>query len=163
VTLPPYVRRIREALGPERIALPAVSGLVRDERGGILLVRHANDGLWVFPGGILDVDEVPAEGVVREIREETGLDVEVVRLLGVYGGPDFRISYRNGDEVSYFEAVFECRVVGGELSTSLDETLDVRFVAAGELPELALSSFGHAIVERTVVDPRPYDAPVPSG
>lgn len=62
----------------------SVTGVVRREDGRILAIQRADDGRWVPPGGVLEMDETPQEGVVREVLEETGVRVEPVRLTGVY-------------------------------------------------------------------------------
>ena len=69
-------------------------------------------GGWSILGGAVDVGESPAAAAVREAREEIGVDVHLVRLLDVLGGPDYEVSYPNGDRVAYVTAVYEARVVG---------------------------------------------------
>jgi 8-oxo-dGTP pyrophosphatase MutT (NUDIX family) len=69
----------------------------------------------------IDPDEAPQDAVVREVWEETGLRVEPTRLCGVFGGPEFRVTYENGDESHYVMAVFECRRIGGDAATDGDE------------------------------------------
>jgi ADP-ribose pyrophosphatase YjhB (NUDIX family) len=63
---------------------PCVDAAVFDDTDRILLIRRADDGRWAMPGGALQVGETPAEGARRETREETGIDVEVVALAGVW-------------------------------------------------------------------------------
>jgi ADP-ribose pyrophosphatase YjhB (NUDIX family) len=112
----------------------------------VLLVRHTNDGKWVMPGGIVEPDEHPARRVVEEMLEETGLRVEPLRLLGVHGGPACRVTYSNGDLVSYVVTAYECRVVSGTPTPNGEETLEVRYVAEDEIATLDLSTIGHANV-----------------
>ena len=67
------------------------------------------------------------------MQEETGLLVEPNRIIGVYGGPEYRVVYPNGDVVSYVTTVFECKVVSGEMAPDIEETLDVRYFSEAEL------------------------------
>lgn len=133
-----YMRRLRTKVGHELLEVPAVAIVVRDDRDRVLLVRHAEGDVWVTPGGAVEPEEVPAEAAVRETREETGLDVEPVRIIGAYGGPEFVVRYANGDVVSYLMVVFEGRVLGGELRPDGVETLETRFVGVDELEGLAV-------------------------
>ena len=71
-----HVRRLRAALGSELLVLPSVTGIVYDERDRILLVRQSAGGVWSAPGGSVDPNETPADAVVREVWEETGLYID---------------------------------------------------------------------------------------
>src|SRR4051794_41874846 len=95
---------------------PAVAALVRDGEGRILLQRRSDNGRWNLPAGAVDPGESPADAVVREVREETGLAVRPVRVAGVFGGRDgLRHRYPNGDEGEFTAIVFECEAGGGAL------------------------------------------------
>jgi ADP-ribose pyrophosphatase YjhB (NUDIX family) len=135
----PHVAALRARVGPMRLLLPSVTGIVYDGDGRILLVRQREGGVWSTPGGAIEPDETPADAVTREVQEETGLDVRPERILGVFGGPAFVVRYANGDETQYVITVFECVAVGGQLQPDGDETVAVRFVAAEELRGLHLS------------------------
>ena len=116
----------------------AVIGLV-PLAGGLVLARRAINpgyGLWVVPGGFVDVGELLEEAVVRETREETLLQVEVVRLLNVY-------SYKHTRTVV---AAYLTRYLGGELAVG-DETLEVRVFGPEEIPweEIPFSSTKDAL------------------
>jgi len=92
-----YVRILRSAMGHQRLLLPSVSALVYDNFGHLLLVRQRDGDAWSTPGGAIEFDETPADAVVRETWEETGLLVSAARIFGVYGGPNFVVHYENGD------------------------------------------------------------------
>lgn len=70
-----------------------VSALTIDESRRLLLIHNRDDGRWAIPGGCVEPNESPEDAVQREMREETGLDVEPRRLVGVFGGPGFRVRY----------------------------------------------------------------------
>jgi ADP-ribose pyrophosphatase YjhB (NUDIX family) len=101
-----------------------VFATVLDDAGRVLLVHRTDCDWWCQPGGGMETGETPWAGVIRETREETGFEVVVERLVGVYSWAP------RTDEVIFS---FTCRIVGGERATS-DETDDVRFFASGDLP-----------------------------
>jgi mutator protein MutT len=134
----PYLKNLRAHLGNQLVMIPSVAAIIRNEAGQILFLVRADNGLWDLPAGAIDPGETPAQAIVREVREETGLIVEPSAVLGVFGGEDFRVSYSNGDVVEYTVIVFECRVVGGELGGLDDETAELHFISAAERPPLAV-------------------------
>ena len=148
MAMSPHVRRLREAVGSELLVLPSVTGIIFDERNRILLVRQIDGGVWVAPGGAVDPEEIPADAVVREVWEETGLHTKPVRLLGVYGGPACLVTYPNGDRTIYVMTVFECAVLGGTLHGQSDETSGARFVAADELDAYPTSAWVRHVLPR---------------
>jgi 8-oxo-dGTP pyrophosphatase MutT (NUDIX family) len=156
-----YLRTLRVALGTRLLLVPSVTGLVFDAEGRLLLARHASEGRWVAPGGAVEPDEAPQDAVVREVWEETGLRVEPVSLAGVFGGPEFRVRYENGDEVAYVMAVYECRVLGGALREDGEEILELRFVAPADLPALPLSPWARRLLPTLLAGRgRPWIPPV---
>lgn len=128
-----YMRDLRGRVGNRLLAVPAVSIITRDEHGRVLLVQHENEKVWVVPGGAVEPNEVPAEAAAREMWEETGLEVDLARIVGVYGGPEFVVTYGNGDQCSYLTVVFEGLPTGGQLRPDGIETLDVRYFAREEV------------------------------
>ena len=92
-----HLARLRAVVGHDLLLLPSVSVLPVDQAGRLLLVRHAgHDDGWGVLGGAVEVGESPAQAAVRETREEIGVEVRLVRLLDVLGGPDYEVSYPNG-------------------------------------------------------------------
>jgi 8-oxo-dGTP pyrophosphatase MutT (NUDIX family) len=108
---------------------------------------HQRDGdVWSTPGGSIEPDETPADAVVRETWEETGLLVKPVALIGVFGGPTFVVQYANGDETQYVMSVFECTVVSGQLAGSNDEVTATRFVGEAEFRALAAPAWTREVL-----------------
>ena len=138
MSLSPYVASLRKHVGRDLILLPSVGAAVYDDEGRILLIKHNDHGHWVWPGGSCEPNEIPADSVVREVWEEAGLHVEPVSLLGVCGGPELEVHYRNGDVVSYVMTVFECRILGGALRADQVESTEVRFFDPRELKDLSM-------------------------
>jgi 8-oxo-dGTP pyrophosphatase MutT (NUDIX family) len=136
-----YMRQVRNAVGSVLLEVPSTSVVVRDEAGRVLLARHSEGNVWVTPGGAIEPLEAPADAAVREVWEETGLHVELTRLLGAYGGPEFVVTYGNGDRTSYLMVVFEGKVLGGRQRPDGDEILEVRWFEERELDDLDLSDW----------------------
>ena len=131
-----YVRALRARVGRDLLLLPGASALIFDDAGRVLLQRRGDSGRWSVIGGGVDPGETPAEAAVREAREETGLDVEPARLVGVYATPE--ITYPNGDRCAYVVTAFRCRVVGGTLRPDGDESLELAWFDPAALPPMRL-------------------------
>lgn len=156
-----YLRRVRSKIGNEFLLMPSVTGLVFDDQRRVLLVRPVHrDHVWVAPGGAVDPDEAPQDAVVREVWEETGLLVEPTQLRGVFGGPEYRVWYANGDEVGYMMAVYECRVTGGELRADGDEIAEARYFSQADLASITLSRWARIIVPELMTNRGPWVPPV---
>jgi 8-oxo-dGTP pyrophosphatase MutT (NUDIX family) len=123
-----YLGELRRLVGPRPLMMPSASAVVvREDR--ILAGRHSDTGRWVIPGGAIDPDETPAQAAVRETKEESGLDVAVDDLVGVFGGTDaYRTRYANGDVVDYTMILFSCRVVGGTLTADPSEFASLEWI-----------------------------------
>jgi len=145
--MPPFLRALREKVGNDLLVLPTVAGLVTDDRDRILMIRHSRDGNWVLPGGCMEPDEYPADRLVAEMHEETGLRVRPTALVGVYGGPGCRVHYPNGDQVSCVVSLFDCEVVGGTARPDGEESLEVRFFSEDELVSLNISTIGRTLLD----------------
>jgi 8-oxo-dGTP diphosphatase len=110
--------------------------VIFDEQRRVLLSHRRDMDAWNLPGGGVEVEEMPDEGVIREVKEETGLDVEVVRLVGVYG--------KIGRNEIVF--AFECRVTGGSLQVT-DESDESRYFALDQIPSNTLKKHAARIVD----------------
>jgi ADP-ribose pyrophosphatase YjhB (NUDIX family) len=115
----------------------STSVFVLDSRDRVLLIRRTDNGLWALPGGTQEVGEYIAETAVRETREEAGVEVEVVGIVGIYTNPNHVQSYSDGEVRQQFSVCLKARYVGGDLQTS-DETSDVRWVERAELERLPI-------------------------
>jgi len=107
----------------------AVGAVVGDDDGRILLIKRADSGVWLYPTGWADVGYSPAEVVVKEVAEETGIVVEVLGLLAVLDGMQM------GLRLPMYSLVWHCRAVGGELAAHPLECSDVGWFTEDALPE----------------------------
>lgn len=122
---------------PANSLVPAASAVVCDDEGRILLQRRVDNGMWALPGGVMNIGESLPECVVRETREETGLEVEVVGIVGTYSNPRHVFAYDDGEVRQEFSICFLARPVGGQLTVS-DESTDVRWFDPAEVDELPM-------------------------
>jgi len=101
-----------DAPRPNRL-VPAASAVVADAEGRILLGRRRDNQLWTIPGGAMDPGETITQAAVREVKEETGIEVEVVSLVGIYSDPHHVVEYADGEVRQQFSVCFACRPTGG--------------------------------------------------
>ena len=132
-----YLKDLRGRIGHRLLMVPSVAAMIFNHEGRILLQR-TNEG-WSLPAGAINPGETPAQAVIREVREQTGLQVRPQRVVGVFGGSDgFRFTYSNGDQVEYLCVLFECGVMGGEPGGSDDETVELHFFPVDQMPQLTV-------------------------
>lgn len=108
----------------------AVGAVVGNDKGEILLVQRADSGVWLYPTGWADVGYSPAEVVVKEVHEETGIDCVPERIIAVIDGVRNQFT-----RVPLYSLVFHCRAIGGELTPHPLETSDVGWFARDALPQ----------------------------
>ncbi len=113
----------------------AASAVVTDDQGRLLLQRRSDSGLWALPGGGMEMTDSLPDTAVREVKEETGLDIEITGLVGTYTDPRHVIAYSDGEVRRQFNVCFTARVVGGELAIS-DESTELAFVMSEDLDRL---------------------------
>lgn len=130
-----WIANVRAIIGTDLIVNVGAAAIVVNDKNEILLQQRADNGLWGIPGGGIEPSEEPAQAAVREVYEETGLEVEAVKLVGVFGGEQQQVEFANGDTLVYVSITFECHVIGGEIKPDPDETKDVCWVAIDDLPE----------------------------
>lgn len=123
-------------MGEQAMAIrPGVAAVVRDAAGRVLLHRRRVGHGWAPPSGSVEPGEDVLGALRREIAEETGLQVVVERLVGVYSDPAFQVvRYPDGRTVHFVTSLFVCRLAGGTLRGS-DEGLEWGWFAPGSLPQ----------------------------
>ena len=112
------------------------AAIITDDLNRILLQKREDNGHWGLPGGGVDLGETVAAACIREVKEETNLDVEILRLHGVYSDPAIGqlIRYPDGAVAHIIAIVFVCRITGGKLKLSHEST-DAGWYDFQNLPE----------------------------
>ena len=125
--------RFGKRIGTEGTLRVGASALIYDEaRERILMTQREDNSRWCLPGGGMDPGESAAETCVREVLEEPGLEVEVIRLVGIYTSPDMIIEYSDGNKIQPVTFSFEVEIIGGELGLS-NETIDFGWYTVAEI------------------------------
>ncbi|ABY24761.1 phosphohydrolase (MutT/nudix family protein) [Renibacterium salmoninarum ATCC 33209] len=134
MTSPDFVIDLRKKIGHAPLWLPGVGAVVLDGEGRVLLGQRSDNAQWAIITGMLEPGEEPAAGVAREVLEETGVIVQVERLVATnVVGP---VTFPNGDVCSFLNQSFRCRYLSGEARVNDDESLQVRWFTLEELPKL---------------------------
>lgn len=137
MSTPAFILRLREKIGHDPLWLVGVTACVEDGAGRILLGQRADNGNWALISGINEPGEEPADTVIREAREEAGVDVVPTALVSVKAD-DRMVAYANGDQVQYLDLLFICRLAEGGVSEARvndDESLAVGWFSPDDLPE----------------------------
>lgn len=113
----------------------AVTAFIQDAAGRLLMIRRTDNDLYAVPGGVQEVGETIAQTVVREVREETGITVELTGLIGIYSDPAHVIAFSDGEVRQEFSLCFRARPIEGEPRTS-SESKEVLWVEAVGLADL---------------------------
>lgn len=122
---------------PPNSIVPAVTAAVIDDRGRLLMIHRTDNDRWAFPGGRLELGETVISTAVREVKEETGIDIEVTGLVGIYSDPRHVIAYDDGEVRQQFAICVRAAPAGGTLRGS-SESSEVRWVEPDDLAGMNL-------------------------
>ncbi|MDJ0735390.1 MAG: NUDIX domain-containing protein [Nostocaceae cyanobacterium] len=120
-----------------KVTLGCSAVIFDGSRQKILLTRRTDNGRWCLPGGRMDAGESAAEGCIREVLEETGLQGNIKRLLGVYSNPNYMIEYADGERCHVVALNFEVEITGGNLGIS-NETTEYGYFSLDEIKNMDL-------------------------
>ena len=132
-----YVSELRDLVGHRPLLLAAAGVVVADDGGRWLLQRRVDDGRWGLLGGALELGESFEDGARRELFEESGLTVESLRQIDVYSGPEFRLTYPNGDQVFVVGVTFLAGGVTGTAVADGQEGSELGWFSPDRLPVLS--------------------------
>lgn len=117
--------------------VPAASAVVVDDQGRLLLHRRRDNEMWALPGGKMELGESIGQCAIREVREETGFDVKLTGIVGIYSDPKHVYSYDDGEVRQEFSICFAATITAGDLATS-DESYEVAFISPDEVDDLPM-------------------------
>lgn len=136
-----YYAWLRRQVGNGLLVIPGVAACVFNEKGHVLCARHAGSALWAPPGGAVEPDETPSEALLRELAEELGVQATVEGLIGVYGGPNWRITYPHGDAVSYVTTVYACVLHSTTFTLDTQEITATRYLSPSDATRRPVSAW----------------------
>jgi len=138
-----YIAFIRSKIPESKIILNAACAVIDDGTGRILMQKRSDNHQWGLPGGLLELDESIQAAVLREVREETNLEVELLDFLGIFVNPLMR--WRERDEAQVIGFYFTAKIVGGSLRVNDSESTELRFFSKNDLPPIAFPDNRQAI------------------
>jgi ADP-ribose pyrophosphatase YjhB (NUDIX family) len=113
------------------------SAIIEDRAHRILLQKRADNGLWALPGGKMEIGETFAASLLREVKEETGFNVTVDRIVGIYSDPQHVFAYDDGEIRQQFNICCACTVESGSIEVSSESTA-VEFFHVSDIEALAM-------------------------
>ncbi|XEC95986.1 NUDIX domain-containing protein [Paenibacillus tarimensis] len=131
-----YLGQLRIIVGHRMLIAPAARAIIQDEKERILFVKRSDNGAWVMPAGGMELHESIFACLIREVKEETGLDVVSAKPIALYTGPKYEYTNGYGDENKMFSVVFLVDEWSGQIIEETDETTNAKFFAIDELPEI---------------------------
>lgn len=130
-----YIKEMRKYVGHAPLMMCACGCLIFNEKGQVLLQRRSDDGLWGNPGGSMDLGETIYDTIIREIKEETNLDIlkDDLKIFNIYSGEDQHHIYPNKDEVYIVNIMFETNTYKGTIESDF-ESEELKFFDIDNLP-----------------------------
>lgn len=131
-----YLKRIRAKIGNELLLVPGVTAVVVNARDEVLLQLRRDSQTWAPPSGSVEPGETVAAAAMREVREETGIEIVPQRIEAVLSGAEYAVTYPNGDQLASVTTVFRCAPMDDNPPwINDDESLDIRYFDLDGLPE----------------------------
>lgn len=131
-----YLGKLRKEVGSRMLIAPAVRAVIQDAEERILFVKRKDNGEWVMPAGGLELHESIMDCLIREVKEETGLELISAKPIAMYTGPNYEYTNGYGDKNKMFAVVFLVEQWSGQLLEETDETSHAQFFALDELPPI---------------------------
>ena len=130
-----YLKELRKRTDHMPLVLPHSVVILFNEKGEVLLEERSDDGFFDFPGGGIDLKESAEDAAYRELKEETGLIADELKLFKVYSGEITHYVYFNGDEIYGVDLVYTCHKYHGEMKPQLEEVKSLKFYDLKHMPE----------------------------
>ena len=123
---------------PVNSVVPAVTAFVVNDAGAVLFERRSDNGLWGLPGGAHEAGESISGTATREVFEETGIEIEITGMVGIYTDPGHVIAFDDGEVRQEFSICLRAKPIGGETAASA-ESLQVEWIPADKLDDIPMS------------------------
>lgn len=132
-----YISYMRKMIGHKRMISVGLTCLVIDEKERVLLEKRTDNGRYCLPGGSINFDETVLEGLKREVKEETDIDIKEASLIMISSGRKQELVYPNGDVTDYVDLIFVSRVRSDEIHLRITdgESSLLKFYSFDELPQ----------------------------
>ncbi len=127
--------QLRKLVGNRMLLTPGARAVLRDGQGNTLFIRRSDNNQWALPAGLMELGETVYDGMCREVKEETGLDVLAGTLVSIYSGPRFMHTNQFGSQHQHLVFQFRVDDWAGDLVTETDETVDAGFFSEQQLPK----------------------------
>jgi mutator protein MutT len=150
-----YIQYLRSFIGNSKVIMVVSGAIIFDKDNRILLQRRSDNGLWGFPGGYMEIGETVEETARREVFEETGIKLNKMELFSIYSGPEYEVTYSNGDEVALVQIMFRCNDFTGSITES-EESIETRFFETELLPREILSTHKEIIEDLILKNQRTF-------
>ncbi|PGS46512.1 NUDIX domain-containing protein [Bacillus sp. AFS041924] len=130
-----YIGKLRNLVGNQKLIVPSIRAIIEDQKGNILFIERKGKGGWSMPAGSIELGESIFECLVREVKEETGLEVLSAKVIAIYSNPKYGQKNKFGDEYQLFEFLFLVDEWKGSLIKNTEETNDAKFFKLDEIPQ----------------------------
>ncbi|MFV0396283.1 MAG: NUDIX hydrolase [Coprobacillaceae bacterium] len=128
-----YVTDIRKKIGHDALILVGSNVLIVDENNRFLLQKRKN-GSWGLLGGLLEMGETLEETAIREVYEESKLEIDDLQLINVFSGPKYHFTLDNKDEIYVITSLYYAKTVSGNMKIDNEESFDLQYFTFNELP-----------------------------
>ena len=130
-----YLKDLRDKTGHMPLLIPHSVVILLNEHNEILLEERSDDGYFDFPGGGIDLKETGEEAAIRELKEETGIVADSLKLFKVYSGEITHYVYFNGDEIYGVDLAYLCNKYHGEMTPQKEEVKSLKFYSLKDMPD----------------------------
>ena len=130
-----YISELRKVVGHRTLIMPCACLIISDGNGKILLQKRVDDGTWGYHGGAIEIDESVEDALRREVREELNIELDKIKLFGIYSGPQYHHVYPNQDETSCIDIVYTCEKYHGDMKLQEEEVSERAWFDKDNIPE----------------------------
>ncbi len=132
-----YISYMRKMIGHKKMISVGLAAILINEEGRVLLEKRTDNGKYCLPGGSINFDETVKEGLIREVYEETGIQIEDPKLFMILSGKKEEFVYPNGDVTDYVDLIFYAYLKEGQKPRldHDDESSEIKFYSLDQLPD----------------------------